>query len=283
MVFVGAEGIRGLDLATGAETLRPGDPAWRGAQWVDLSRDGQSVAIALTNGSVAVWNIGQARKVRDFPRVSLPVAKLKLSPDARVLAVATSSELAFWDVGAGARLRALPTNHAGVSFSPDSRRVAIDSLSATALQLFELPSGSVRLVQTAHRISIHCTAFSPDGRLLATGAHDNIARILDFETGREIQTLRGHISSVLTVAFSPDGRSLVTGASDGSVKIWNVATGQEVLSLDGLSVPVTRAYFSPDGNALAIGSDERQDSLKLWRAPALETIQAALGALPSGR
>ena len=47
-------------------------------------------------------------------------------------------------------------------------------------------------------------AFSPDGRRLATGGEENTVKIWDVQTGKELQTLRGHSGDVYTVAFSPD-------------------------------------------------------------------------------
>jgi WD40 repeat protein len=74
-------------------------------------------------------------------------------------------------------------------------------------------------------------AFSPDGRLLASGSDDQTVKLWDVETGQEVRTLRGHNGGVWSVAFSPDGRLLASGSGDGTVKLWDVATGQEVRTL----------------------------------------------------
>lgn len=48
-------------------------------------------------------------------------------------------------------------------------------------------------------------AFSPDGKLVVLGSHDNTVRVWDVVTGAELQTLKGHLGPVWSVAFSPDG------------------------------------------------------------------------------
>lgn len=84
----------------------------------------------------------------------------------------------------------------------------------------------------------------PDGKLIATFAHDGAIQVLDWgvkrtgatlalaggdhtirllevSTHRMMATLRGHLAEVWKVGYSPDGRYLLSASKDGSVKLWN--------------------------------------------------------------
>ena len=107
-----------------------------------------------------------------------------------------------------------------------------------------------------HRGAVTAVAFSPDEKLLASSGADNIVKLWDMTTGKELFTLRGHLAAVTSVCFSPDGARLVSGAGN-VVKIWDVTTGKELASLPGHTAQVTSVAFSPDAVHVASGSEDK--------------------------
>src|SRR5262249_58394126 len=115
----------------------------------------------------------------------------------------------------------------------------------------------------ADRYEAACAAFSPDGRLLATGGgRDNTAKVWDVTTGKEALPLEmdafASAARIRCMRFSPDGRWLATighgtFTPTGHVMIWDTATGKPIRSIDGQTKRLFHIDLSPDGQWLAAG------------------------------
>jgi WD40 repeat protein len=152
-----------------------------------------------------------------------------------------------------------------------------------------LPVGAVARLGTVrlrHGGAIGAAAFSPDGRLLATGGHDNMVRLWDGATGKPVAALRGHTEAITSLAFSPDGKTLMSSSGDfvshrgGETKLWDVATHRERLTFGRASAD--RAAFSPNGRTVATATFGH---VTLWDAAtgkALRSWEAHPGVWPGG-
>src|ERR1700727_2112159 len=68
----------------------------------------------------------------------------------------------------------------------------------------------LRFTLKGHRGGVTSVAFSPDGKLLASGSADKTIKLWDVATGKKEATMK-HTSSVLAVVYSPDGKLLASG------------------------------------------------------------------------
>jgi WD40 repeat protein len=105
-------------------------------------------------------------------------------------------------------------------------------------------------------------AFTPDGKILASGGWDHTVRLWDVAAGKELHRLEGHKAVVFSVATSPDGKTLASGGWDFNIRLWDVASGKETAVLKGHNRRVESLAFSPDGKTLASGADD--NTARLW-------------------
>jgi len=138
------------------------------------------------------------------------------------------------------------------------------------VKIWDSATGKEQFSLRGHALEVTSVAFSPDGKRLASGGNDNMAKIWDI-AGKELFALKGHVGWVSSVAFSPDGQRLATASTDETVKIWDTATGNELFSLKGHAGRVSCVVFSPDGHRLASANSD--GSIHLWETNVSTEIQ----------
>jgi WD40 repeat protein len=196
----------------------PGDtPAEHGS---GLTPDGKYFFAARTNGLARIWDAASGQLVHEFPTRVLPLACVRLSADARWLAI-----------------------------SPEAPYEAY---------LYDTHTGFERVLQ-GHTEYVKNLAFAPDSSQLATAGIDGRIRLWDTHTGTEVRVLAGHWQSVDDVAFSPDGRTLASIEMRTSLKLWRLDTFLEVTSI-AMPDAGEILTFSPTGDRLAVASTDGEVS-----------------------
>ena len=121
---------------------------------------------------------------------------------------------------------------------------------------------------------VRSIAYSPNGKMLASGSGDNTVKLWDARSGDLLRTLAGHKWIVHSVAFAPDGNTLASGSGDRTIKIWDVRSGELLRTLEGYKGYVSSVAFAPEGKTLASGSD---NTVKLWDTRSGELLRTLEG------
>jgi WD40 repeat protein/tRNA A-37 threonylcarbamoyl transferase component Bud32 len=235
------------------------------------SPDERTLAAVTKNGKLMLWDLA-SRSLRWGPVdvSSYEVRTVSFRADGTMIATGAEEGVRLWDAATGAALGALGDASIGaVAFSPTEPLLAAvragwsDSVGHTTKGAGDVEIWDVEQRTLIRTIDLEAdpgeviglaAAFSPDGRVLATGGTgDSFVHLWDVEDGKLIRELEQNVGGALSLDFSPDGSILAfSGFGEPFAALLDVATGDQIgPRLTGRGgAPSAMIDISPDGRSL---------------------------------
>jgi WD40 repeat protein len=197
-------------------------------------------AVLISGGgdqSVRFWDVATRRATRSL---ELPqcVARVKFSPDGKVVAVGSFGEVVLLEAASGKRLDAIPDSQCmffgALDFLPAGPCLVVPKFRYAGFgnpqpEVWKRPT-AIRCWDYRQKKELWVSEFLPlltviavshSGRLVATGglAADDSICVWSARTGRRLAEFRGQ-SEVRAITCSPDDSRLLTGSQDGTLLLW---------------------------------------------------------------
>jgi eukaryotic-like serine/threonine-protein kinase len=184
-----------------------------------------------------------------------------IHPDGRLLAVASTVGIHFWDLMTGEDVKFVPLQPVYTVGFPSPDELVIQSDDALAVCSLQIDKNRslfrIGPPKTINRGSYAAITYTIDGKHIAQPMYRDAGVSLFLRKGDE-WTPQPFASRVITnkAVISPEGTLLATGSYRNNVKtrVWDTAEGRQLAEYNTVSSPALA--FSPNNKWLAMGSSE---------------------------
>lgn len=123
------------------------------------------------------------------------------------------------------------------------------------------------------RVCGDITINSEDINVIENWNSDNIIKLWDASTGKQLATMRGHESIIMYAVLSRDKKHIVSASLDGTARLWDANTGKQLAIMEGHEHGPIYADFSSDGQYIVTGSGhisksggtlKSEDTARIW-------------------
>jgi WD40 repeat protein len=259
---------------------------------VAVSPDGKTLALGegeeesgpsggRGSGIIKLWNLETRKETAELRGHKGDVFIVAFSPDGKILASAGYDHtVRLWDVDKKEEIATLKKHSgpvSGLSFSADGKWLASAGMAFDPNEKvndLRFKKGEVHLWNVAerkHERLLHsapdtgtmAVSFAPDGKTVALGTTNRgDMRVVDVETGKEVNKHNRNAGWIYRVAYSPDGQTVAWATAQQAIFLSEAMGKQTLHTLRGHQGDVYGLAWSPDGKTLATGSVD--GVIKLW-------------------
>jgi WD40 repeat protein len=214
--------------------------------WIRTAALAPNCRLALSGGSIQNLTIGEDEAV-------IPDNEQEYS-------------VSLWNLETGEEKTLFQTTQIGgalyvqtAAFSSDNRLLAFNI--ARTIQIVDVASLEVLREFEDQDAFVRALVFSPDSRLLLSGAMDGALILWNVESGQAETRIKGHDNVITGVAFSPDGSKFLSASWDRTIRVWETGTGRRLKTLEGHPGRVNSAAFVDNHHIISGGGE---GTVRIW-------------------
>jgi WD40 repeat protein len=194
-----------------------------GRNQMRLSPDGRTLARALDDGVIGLWDVPSGRWIDWLDSGSPDGAAIDFSADGGTLAAHHPGACILWDLRTRQPRQTIETEkgYPVVRFGPGGKALILGV--GGRLRILDPHTGRTAVENSDRNAAGLSMAFDAGGDVLFASAFDSSVRLWDLRTGRELLSLQKHTALITSLVVTPDGNTLISADNEGTALIWDLS------------------------------------------------------------
>ena len=255
---------------------------------VAISNDSKYILTGTKKANLILWNASNGKKIKSFTNLKNRIEHLKISPNNKYVLISDDYQIRVFDIKTGKEtvfIKSALLNTFEPKFGPNDNFIAIPT-ELNTLSVYSTSTGKkiktfkgylnsekvdglrfdyTKWTDKAIMSYLNLKTdieISPNGKLLAIGKTDSLVQIIDVNTGKLIQRLKGHKRQIISLNFSSDSKQIVTGDGTGDIIVWDISSGKEIQKFEQHGDLIFDVNFNSDNTELV--SSSWDGSVRIW-------------------
>ena len=227
----------------------------------DISSNEKYAVLGQSN-TLEIWDLKDSNQKPKLIEGTGEIDSIAFSPNGKLVLLGSDNvyedinlNLRLWDIEQGKDLKRFTMKKGSIysiAYSPDGNKVLSGHFAR--MNLWDVNTGKLlREFDMKGGDYTDAIAFSPDSRMVLSGAPDYTLSLWGIDNGQLINTFIGHRDHIIFVGFSDDGKFILSGSKDNTLKLWDRYSGKELITMasfsDGEWIALTpEGYFNASSN-----------------------------------
>ena len=172
---------------------------------------------------VTIWDINTSELITTLP-INNQIGGMDISPDGSQISLSCYNQIQVWSLISKNKISSFDNKSVGfeIKYNNNGRKLSVGTsegdiniLDSKSLKLLNILKGHFKPVLTV--------AFSKDEKYLISGSSDQMVKLWDLNTSKELKSLINiHLGTINSVVFSPIKNVFATAGEDKLIKLWEI-------------------------------------------------------------
>ncbi|XP_064627901.1 serine-threonine kinase receptor-associated protein-like [Lineus longissimus] len=195
---------------------------------VDFSSDGTQLLTGSNEKVLRIFDLGKpdAEPIQFSGHTSNIRNVMFLDGNKQIVSASDDKTVKVWDATSGKEIQSLEFPRSPISLELAKGGDVLVIAYGPMVSFWKTTPTLEKIKEYEVPTQVNFASINPQKTIFVCGGDDFKMYKMDYNSGAEIESFKGHFGPVHCVRFSPDGELYASGSEDGTLRLWQTTVGK---------------------------------------------------------